>query len=426
MGVQSGVDATEYRARVADAELGRLLGVSGAVVVEGARATGKTETARRIAASEVRLDVDDAAREAGLLDPGILLTGDRPRLIDEWQVVPAVWNRIRRAVDDRGGRPGQFILTGSAVPADDGLRHSGALRFGRLRMRPMTLFEMGQSSGAVSVAALLDGASPQAADPGLTIGDLAETICVGGWPGLLGRNPSQAGAALRTYLDDVARVDLVRIEGIRREPDNVGRVIRSLARHTATAASARSIAADVGGADGPIDHHTVLEYTNALARVFVVEDQPAWAPAIRSRARLRSASVRHFVDPSLAAAALGAGPDRLLHDVEFFGLLFESLVLRDLRVYAQPLGIEIRHYRDSGGVEADMILERPDGRWAAVEVKLGPGAIDAAAAALRRLADRIDTARHGAPTALVVVTGWGYAYRRPDGVSVVPIGALAP
>ncbi|MBI2777480.1 MAG: ATP-binding protein [Chloroflexi bacterium] len=425
MGVQD-LSPRSYRARVADGELRQRLQAFGAVVVEGARGTGKTETARRASASEVRLDVEDAARAAGLLEPGILLTGDRPRLIDEWQLVPSVWNRVRRAVDDQGGEPGQFILTGSAVPADDNVRHSGALRFGRLRMRPMAMSESGDSNGTISVRALLDGERISGSDPGLTIHDIAARVCRGGWPGLLGRNVRDAGDALRTYLADIARVDLGRLDGVRREPENIARLIRSLARHTGTSASARSIAADVGGSEGPIDHHTVLEYTQALSRVFVVEDQPAWAPSLRSRARLRVAPVRHFVDPSLAAAALGAGPDRLLQDVELFGFLFESLVLHDLRVYVQPLGAQVLHYRDSGDLEADMIIERPDGRWAAIEVKLGPGAIDAAAVSLRRLADRIDQERHGAPLALVVMTGWGYAYQRPDGVAVVPIGLLGP
>ena len=203
-------------------------------------------------------------------------------------------------------------------------------------------------------------------------------------------------------------------------------MLRSLARHVATPASARSIAADVGGAEGPIDHHTVLGYLAALAGVFVLEDLPAWAPALRSRAFLRSAPTRHFVDPSLAVAALGADPDRLLRDVRTLGFLFESLVVRDLRVYAGPLDATVSHYRDSTGLEADAIVERPDGSWAAFEMKLGPGTVDEAARTLLRVADRVDPARHGRPAALAVITGWGYGYRRPDGVSVIPIGALAP
>lgn len=415
-----------YRPRVADVELTARLAATGAVVIEGPRGCGKTETARQAAASEVRLDVDDAARAAGLLAPELLLEGERPRLIDEWQLVPAIWNHVRRAVDATGGRPGQFILTGSAVPSDDVTRHSGALRLSRLRMRPMSMAEAGYSTGAISLSTLIDGGDPSAADSGLTINDLAERISVGGWPNLQDRTVDEALTALRGYLDETRRADLVRIDRVARDPENVARVLRSLARHVATPASARSIAADVGGAEGPIDHHTVLEYLAALTRVFVVEDLPAWSPALRSRTLLRSAPTRHFVDPSLAVAALATGPDRLVRDVRTLGFLFESLVVRDLRIYAQAMDASVFHYRDSTDLEADAIVERRDGTWAAFEVKLGPAAVDEAAETLRRVAARVDPERHGKPAVLGVITGWGYGYRRPDGVVVIPIGALAP
>ena len=416
----------EYRSRVADSELAARLAATGAVVIEGPRGCGKTETARQAAASEVRLDVDDQARAAGLLAPTLLLEGDRPRLIDEWQLVPAIWNQVRREVDATGGRPGQFILTGSAVPADDVTRHSGALRFTRLHMRPMSLVEAGYSTGDISLGHLLSGIEPRAVDPGLTINDLAERITVGGWPNLQDRTIDEASIALRGYLEETRRVDLVRVDGVARDPENVARVLRSLARNVATGASARAIAADVGGSDGPIDHHTVLSYVSALSRLFVVEDLPAWSPALRSRTVLRSASTRHFVDPSLAVAALGTGPDRLLRDVETLGLLFESLVVRDLRIYAQAMDASVFHYRDSTDLEADAIVEHRDGRWAAFEMKLGQAAVDAAAATLLRVAARVDPEKHGKPAMLGVITGWGYGYRRPDGVAVIPIGALGP
>jgi len=415
----------DYRPRVADAELAARLAATGAVVIDGPRGCGKTETARQAAASEVRLDVDDEARAAGLLAPALLLDGDRPRLIDEWQLVPAIWNQVRREVDATGGRPGQFILTGSAVPTDDVTRHSGALRFSRLRMRPMSLAEAGYSTGDISLKDLLDGAEPRAVDPGLTINDLAERITVGGWPNLQDRTIDEALIALRGYLDETRRVDLVRVDGIGRDPENVARVLRSLARNVATGASAREIAADVGGAEGPIDHHTVLAYLAALSRIFVVEDLPAWSPGLRSRTILRGAPTRHFVDPSLAVAALGTTPDRLLRDVETLGFLFESLVVRDLRIHAQALDGSVFHYRDSTDLEADAIVECRDGAWAAFEVKLGQGGIDRAAESLLRVAARVDPAKHGKPAVLGVITGWGYGYRRPDGVAVIPIGALA-
>ncbi|MEO6208353.1 MAG: DUF4143 domain-containing protein [Candidatus Limnocylindrales bacterium] len=414
-----------YRPRYADGELAARLGATGAVLIEGPRGCGKTETARQVARSEVRLDVDDEARAAGHVAPAVLLEGDRPRLIDEWQLVPAIWNQVRRDVDAHPNQPGRFILTGSAVPVDDTTRHSGALRFTRLRMRPMSLAESGHSTGDVSLAALLAGEDPRAADPGLTISALAERVAVGGWPALLGRSIDQALVALRGYLDETRRVDMVRLDGTRRDPENVARVLRSLARNVATSASARAIAADVGGADGPIDYHTVLDYVNGLTRLFIVEDLPAWSPALRSRSILRAAPTRHFVDPSLAVAALDTRPERLVRDVQTFGLLFESLVVRDLRIYAQAVDATVFHYRDNNGLEADAIVQGRDGRWAAFEVKLGQAAIDLAANNLLRLADRIDTEKHGAPVALAVITGWGVAYRRADGVSVIPVGALA-
>lgn len=418
--------AFEYLPRVADAELQDRLRATGAVLIEGPRGCGKTETALRAARSAVRLDRDEPARAAGLLDPALLLDGDRPRLIDEWQLVPQVWNHVRGAVDDLGGGPGQFILTGSSVPADDATRHSGAGRFTRLRMRPMSLSESRHSSGDVSLRGLFDGVEPRATDPGLTIRDIANRIAIGGWPALIARAPADALLALRGYIDEIRRADLVRIDGIRRDPANVGRVLRSLARNVATAASARSLAADIGGAEGPIDYHTVIDYVSALTRVFVVEDLPAWSPMLRSRTVLRTSPTRHFVDPSVAVAAFDTTPERLIRDPETLGLLFESLVVRDLRIYADPIDATVYHYRDSTGLEADAIVERRDGTWAAFEVKLGQGAIDDAAQNLIRVAGRIDTARHGPPAVLGVITGWGYSYRRPDGVVVVPIGALSP
>ncbi|MEA2026789.1 MAG: DUF4143 domain-containing protein [Chloroflexota bacterium] len=415
-----------YRDRIVDAELGSRLEATGAVLIEGPRGCGKTETARRTARSEVRLDVDDEARSAAVVAPAVLLDGEKPRLIDEWQLVPAVWDHIRRDVDEHPDQAGRYILTGSAVATDNQVRHSGGLRFTRLRMRPMSLSETGHSSGDVSLSGLFAGEAPRAGDPGLTIHEIAERVSVGGWPGLLGRSTDQALMALRGFLDETSRVDLHRLDGVRRDPENVARVLRSLARNISTQASARAIAADVSGAEEAIDHHTVLSYVAALTRLFVIEDLPAWSPALRSRSILRQARTHHFVDPSLAVAALDADPARLLRDIETLGLLFESLVVRDLRIYAQGLGANVYHYRDNTGLEADAIVQRRDGAWAAFEVKLGQRAIDGAAAALLRLAERVDVERHGRPAALAVITGWGYAYRRADGVDVIPSGTLAP
>lgn len=418
----------DYIPRFADAELARRLRATGAVLVEGPRGCGKTQTALQAAKSAVRLDRDRAARRAGELNPALLLDGERPRLIDEWQLVKDVWNEVRGDVDDHPEETGRYILAGSAVPADDETRHTGSLRITRLRMRPMSLAESGHSSRDVSLAALFEGGEAEAADPGFDIHDIAERIVIGGWPALLRRAPADAMVATQGYLDETCRVDLGRLDGPRHDPENVARLLRSLARCVATEASASTIGADVAGINGQgaINYHTVIDYLKALTRLFVVEDLPAWSPALRSRGVLRSSVTRHFVDPSLAAAALGAGPDRLLRDPETLGFLFESLVIRDLRIYGEAVGASVSHYRENTGAEADAILQMRSGRWAAIEVKLGQGDIDKGANSLLRVATNVDADRHGSPAFLAVVTGWGYAYRRPDGVFVIPIGTLAP
>jgi len=414
-----------YLPRIVDAELQARLAAAGAVVIEGPKACGKTETARRRAASSVFLDVDENARRATAVDPSLVLDGRTPRLVDEWQVEPGLWNHVRRAVDDRGAA-GQFILTGSSVPTDDLARHTGAGRFSFLRMRPMTLFETGHTNGAVSLGDLLAGEPPRSDGPGLSVRDLAERITVGGWPAQHGRRVTDAARAARDYLEQIRQVDVSRVAGSRRDPAKVGRLLRSLARNTATEAAVTVLAADAGGGDGPLDRHTIAEYLNVLDRLMVIEDQPAWTPHLRSRANLRTSAKRHFVDPSLAVAALGAGPERLLQDLNLMGLLFESLVVRDLRVLAQPLDGQVWHYRDNYGVEADAVVQLADGRWAAFEVKLGAGLVDEGAESLLRFHAAIDTRKSGEPAFLAVISGTGFGYVRPDGVAVIPVGALAP
>jgi uncharacterized protein len=425
MGRESMAMKAPYKSRIIEAELRRRLASAGAVVIEGPKACGKTATAETLAASVVLLDVDEQARRAADVDPSLVLAGETPRLVDEWQVVPSIWNHVRRAVDARG-RPGQFILTGSAVPADDITRHTGAGRLSRVRMRPMSLFESGHSTGAVSLQSLLDGSRVEAPDSGPTIPRLAELIAVGGWPGNLGVKPAEAVVAVRSYLDEIRRIDISRVDGVRRDPTKIGRLLRALARNESTAATAATIAADTGSGDGAIGDDTVRGYLDALERLMIVENQPAWAPHLRSRSRLRQGPKRRFVDPSLAVASLRASSERLLSDMELFGFLFESLVVRDLRVYAQANEADVFHYRDNTGLEVDAVVEAQDGRWAAFEVKLGQAAIDEASHSLRRFADRIDTKKCGEPAVLGVITGNGFAYVRPDGVAVIPIGNLGP
>ena len=414
-----------YQPRIVDGELASLLTTTGAVLLEGPKAVGKTETASQFAMSVVHLDTDKSARQLAALDPALLLKGPVPRLIDEWQIEPELWNQVKREVDRRG-LPGQFILTGSATPADDATRHTGAGRFSRIRMRPMSLFETKHSTGEVSLSELFSGNIPQGAESGLTVSNIVDRICIGGWPLFAGRTVEEAQQAMRSYLNEISGTDIKQVSGVGHDPSRVNGVLRSLARNTATKASNPTIAADAGGSEGSLGLNTVAQYLDALARLMVTEDLPAWTPQLRSRARVRSASTRHFADPCLAVAALNASPKQLLNDLNFLGFLFESLVVRDLRVYVQGLGGRLLQYRDSADLEVDIVLETGNGTWAAVEVKLGLNGIDEGAATLIEFANKVDPKSCGTSAFMAVVTSTGYAYKRKDGVYVLPIGVLKP
>jgi len=415
-----------YVDRVVDAELAARLRSAGAVVIEGPKACGKTETARRAVASEVLFDVDDVAREAVKVDPKLVLDGPRPRLLDEWQEAPVLWNHVRRAVDDAGA-PGQFVLTGSSTPADDPVRHSGAGRFSFLRMRPMSLYESGHSDGSVSLKALMSGEAPGGRTDAPEVTDLVDWVVRGGWPGRQLGSVADAAQGARDYLHQIAQVDISRVDGVARDPRRVTRVLASLGRNVSTEARNTVIAADAGLDGQPLDPHSVASYLDALERLLVLDEQPAWTPRLRSRARLRTSAKRHLACPSLAAAAVGATPASLVRDLEYLGLLVESLTIRDLRVLSQPLEGTVRHYRDSNGLEIDAIVEVAGGAWGAFEVKLGFGQVDDAAASLLRFADTVETAQVGKPAVLAVICGrTEYAYRREDGVTVVPLASLGP
>ena len=416
----------EYLPRIVDAELADRLAATGAVVVEGPKACGKTATAESVAASAVFLDVDDAARAMVELDPATVLEGDTPRLIDEWQTEPAIWNHIRRAVDRRGA-PGQFILTGSAVPADDVTRHTGAGRLTRLLMRPMSLFEAGRSTGEISLAGLLGGEPQRSTRSRLAIQELAELVCAGGWPGNLSRSLAQAMRANRDYLSEVQRIEVHRLEDKRRDPVKVGRLLRSLARNVATPATLATLARDVRGTGASFKASTAAEYMEVLERLMIVEDQPAWSPHLRSRTTLRTTPVRHFADPSLAAAALRATPNRLRGDLNALGLLFESMVVRDLRIYAQATDAHVFHYREKDGLEVDAIVEDGEGRWAAFEVKMGARRVKEGMANLERVANRMKASSgYGEPGALAVIVPSGFGAVPKGRVGVVPVGVLGP
>ena len=412
----------QYLPRVADVILDRQLRAMGAVLIEGVKACGKTETARQMAASEVLLVRESEAQKRARLDPQLILSGEVPRLLDEWQRVEPLWDAVRREVDDRR-KPGQFILAGSATPADDVKRHSGAGRFGRLRMRTMTLAEKEATTPAVSVTALLQGEAPTPANSPLTVRDYLHHIAVGGWPALVGADSATAGDFLDGYLETIVESEMSEVSGAPRNPRLVRRFIHAYSQMTSHTASFATIMrrAD-GNADTP-SRNSAETYYEALNRMMVLDEVPAWDPSIRSSKRLTSTPKRHLADPSLAAAVLGMSPARMLDDLETTGFLFESLVAHDLRVYAEAARASTFHYREAEGrLEIDYVVETRDGDWAGFEVKLGATEIDKAAAALHRLAARV--ARP--PKALVVITGTSLAYTREDGVHVVPLGLLGP
>lgn len=419
--------ARPYRARVLDQVLRQRLQSAGAVLLEGPKACGKTFTAEQFTNSQVYLDTDQAALDAiRVVDPGLVLNGAPPQLVDEWQLeATRVWNHIRSEVNRRA-EPGQFVLTGSAVPEDDSRRHTGAGRFARLTMRPMSLFESGESSGAMSLATLLAGGRPNASTT-LTVPHVADLVVRGGWPLNLNLSIEAAAQSNTDYLRSIAEVDISRVDGVRRNPALVQRLLQALARNVGMEQKVARLAAEVDGEEGTIARSTVYSFLDALRRLMVLEEQPPWSTHLRSRATLRTAARTHLVDPSLAAAAVAAGPNRLLADLNYLGLLFESLVVRDCRIYAEPLDATVHHYRDSDQLEVDVIIQARDGGWGAFEVKLGgQKAIEEAVAGLLKFVDKVDTTKVGKPAVLGVIVASGYGYTRPDGVVIAPIGGLGP
>lgn len=416
-----------YINRVADHELRRALATFGAVIIQGPRAVGKTTTASQHANSTVRLDESPEVQALASTSPATVLAGAPPRLIDEWQLAPQVWNTVRHEVDKRG-LSGQFILTGSATPTDEITRHSGAGRFKRLTLRPLSLAESGDSTATIGFYDLFNGLNV-AGIGGPTVEEYASLIVRGGWPALVRdarRNPTEY---LLSYLDDVSRVDMP-ANDMRIDPLRMNALVRALSRNVATEipASRLSLEAELGGASASangISAQSVRKYLDALSRVFVLEEQPAWAPQLRSRVRVRVSPKWHFVDPSLAAAALGASKNHLLDDLRTLALFFESLCVRDLRVYAGSLGAQVFHYRDETGLEVDCIIENQTGDWAAVEIKLGgQKPIDEGATNLKKLAGKVSDARRAQLRSLTVLTAGNVSYTRPDGINVVALGHL--
>ena len=416
-----------YQPRVVDREVAEALQASPAVLLDGPRASGKTWTGKRFAQSEALFDTMPGVRLAASIDPASLLDGPVPRLLDEWQQVSDIWNPMRRACDDRA-EMGQFLLTGSANPPDEITRHSGAGRVVRVRIRPMSLLESGESDGSVSLSKLMDGESCRPQSPGVQTPEMIDLACRGGWPRIVSGTPASAQRYLRDYLDDISRTDIAQVDDVRRDPVGVRRLLASLGRNTGTKASYTTLAKDASGdREVPMHSRTVKRYVQALERLFVIEGLQAWQPHLRSRIALRTTPVRHFVCPSLAVAALRANSARLRADLAFFGFLFESLVVRDLRIYSQLEGCQLSHYRDEYGLEVDVILERADGEWAAFEVKLGSDeGVMEGIESLRQLRDRVDAKRMGDPVKLAVITATGIGVELPDGIAVIPVTTLGP
>ncbi|MFM1963316.1 MAG: hypothetical protein RLZZ172_2161 [Bacteroidota bacterium] len=416
-----------YKSRIVDEELQLALASSGAVLIEGAKWCGKTSTAAHIAKSIVYMQNPDQARSnLAMADtkPSLLLKGATPRLIDEWQVAPVLWDAVRFHVDQSGER-GQFILTGSAVPPENETAHTGTGRISRIRMRPMSLYESGESSGQISLLSLFNGTQEDGESASdLTIERIAFLLCRGGWPASLELGEKIAIRMAMDYVDAIINQDVSRVDGIEKNPERVRLLMRSLARNISTAASYQTIKQDIEANDVGISDKTIITYINALRRIFVVDDLPAWSPSLRSKTAIRTSDKRHFTDPSIATAVMRTNPEGILTDFEYFGFLFESLCTRDIRVYVQSIDGDVFHYRDKSGLEADMIVRLRDGRWAAIEVKLGNKQIEEAAQNLLKLKDRIDETKMGMASFLMIITGGQYAYCRRDGIWVVPIGCL--
>lgn len=420
----------QYKNRIADKLLQESLEASGAVLIQGPKWCGKTTTAEQIASSRIYMNDPEEMEENIILASTAarrLLAGSTPRLIDEWQLAPQLWDAVRFEVDHREQHIGQFILTGSAVPpSNEKIKHSGTGRFTWLTMRTMSLWESGDSTGEVSLRSLFSGEEPVGGEKKMDIERLAYLICRGGWPGAMEMTEIAALRQAYNYVDAVAKSDMSRVDGVSRDANSVMRLLRSYARHQGGQATARMLQADMMANDGGMSEGTILAYLKALNMIFVTEDMPAWNPNLRSKTAIRTSDTRYFADPSIATAALGLGPNDLLNDLKTMGLLFETMAVRDLRVFADALDGHVYHFRDKNGLECDAVIHLRNGKYGLVEIKLGgEKLINEGAETLCTLEKKIDTDRMNAPAFKMVLVGVGkYAYRRDDGVFVVPIGCL--
>lgn len=420
----------KYRPRIADRMLEAQLSASGIVLIQGPKWCGKTTTAEQHARSILYMDYPKTRASNLLLaetDPQILFQGDTPRLIDEWQLAPKLWDAARFEVSHRG-MPGQLIFTGSSVPPDmSELTHSGTGRVAWLTMRPMSLWESGDSSGKTSIGSLFKGDFVSAKADDIPLKELAYLVCRGGWPGSLALTREAALLQAGNYVDGIVHSDVSRADNVQRDPEFTRRLLRSYARHQGQQVPVSTIYDDLVQNGMPsMGQDTIASYIQALKKIFVIEDMPAWSPNLRSKTAIRVSDTRYFVDPSIAASALGVGPDDLVYDLNTFGLLFETLAVRDLRIYADALGGQVYHYRDKNGLECDAVIHLRDSSYGLVEIKIGgEQLIESGAETLLKLSGKIDTKRMKEPSFLMILTGIGqYAYRRKDGIYVVPVNCL--
>jgi len=415
----------KYYPRIVDTLLLDSLRQTGAVYIVGPKWCGKTSTAKQVAKSVLDLQNPDTIHGylmTASTKPSLLLEGNKPRLIDEWQVAPVLWDSIRYNVD-QSQLKGQFILTGSVIFDSNEIMHTGTGRISKIVMRPMSLFESLESNGSVSLKNIFDGQEDVYGISTLTIEKLAFALARGGWPSALELAQIDALSQAKHYIASVIEYDISKVVNIKEETNKISALIRSYARNIATQASIETILNDINSSS-KVSLPTITKYIEALIRLFVIEDLPAWSPALRSKTPLRETPKRHFVDPSLACAVLGINDQRLLSDFKTFGFLFESLVIRDLRIYAESIGGKVFHYRDKNELEVDAVIQLDDGRWGAVEIKLGSLEIEKAADNLKKFKEKVDTDKMKQPSFLMIITGSVAAMKREDGIIIVPIGCL--
>ena len=420
----------DYKKRIADRILKNKLEGKGAILIEGPKWCGKTTTAEQLASSVLYMD-DPQRKNQNIMmseiNPGRLLQGSTPRLIDEWQLAPKLWDAIRFEVDHRK-ELGQFILTGSAVPPDtQEITHSGTGRFSWFTMRPMSVYESGESTGEVSLRELFNSPETIDGESDVDIEKLAFMVCRGGWPQSLELKYNVALQQAFDYYDAVVKWDINRADGVRKNKERVKRLMRSYARNQGSQVSISTIRQDIIVNDeSDISEDTVSAYLNALRKIFVIEDMPAWNPNLRSKTAIRTSDTRYFIDPSIATASLGIGPQDLINDLKTFGLMFETLCVRDLRVYAEALDGNVYHYRDKENLECDAVVHLRNGTYGLIEIKLGGNKlIEEGAANLKTLNSKLDTEKMKSPSFLMILVGTGdFAYRRDDGIYVVPVGCL--